>query len=164
MATATKLTTAQQKALDALSGMRTIVKKEMALAGEYISDEIDEEKKNTGAICGGHKTCAIGSLWIGYGIKPRRRHGGFLLAYTGQDQRARAYRKYEGLGLAVGALNDAALAAADRNGYTLADFKDPIEALFEGEEYGRMRTDGLTLDKAALLRIIDSAKRRVVRG
>lgn len=59
------------KAISALVGMREIVENEMLVRGEYVTPVVNKELAETGAVCGGRKYCAIGSLWAGYGIQPR---------------------------------------------------------------------------------------------
>lgn len=53
---------------DVLDGMEQIVRNEMLIKGDYVSQEVDESKKDQ--ICGGHKFCAIGSMLAAGGVKP----------------------------------------------------------------------------------------------
>lgn len=48
----------RRKALDALEGMRWIVRHEMAAAGMYVDPDVTRPRL-AGSICGGRKHCAL---------------------------------------------------------------------------------------------------------
>lgn len=146
----------KQKALDALDGMAQIVKNEMLVRGEYLTSEVvNESLAAKGAICGGHKACAIGSLWLGYGVKMEGMPGLRELPGTDEEERKAFTRTRPALRAALNHLNAAAAAFAEKNSITLTkSWDDPIEGLFEGY-YGRK------IDRTDLLRVVNNAKRRV---
>ena len=152
------------KALAALEGMRQIVRREMLITGTYVDDEVSNPSL-TGAICGGRKHCAIGSLWAGGGVKPditiHPRWGWESISLPGvsQEQRPEFLRHRPGLRLAYDSLNAAAEAFATKHDLDLeaGSFDAAIEGLFEGH-YG----DRLT--KRDLLAIVSAAKRTVAKA
>lgn len=128
----------KQRALDALDGMGQIVFNEMVVRGEYVSDEIDETK--VASICGGHKYCAVGALYAGYGIKPQRANHPFdsedyyLLSGVDEHERASFMQDKPALKLAYSALNDAAIVFVDNHpeiDIYWGIWNAPIESLFE---------------------------------
>ncbi len=146
----------REKALSALDGMREIVRREMLVQGEYVEQYVSEPKF-TNALCGGRKHCAIGSLWVGGGVRYERDDfGDVSLPGVLEGFRDDFLRPRHGLRAAYDALNTAAWAFADRHGLDLAEMEHDaaIEALFEGW-YG----NGLT--KRDLLAVIAAAKRIV---
>lgn len=152
-------TKTKESALDALEGMRQIVRREMLIAGCYIDDEISNARlARSEAICGGRKHCAIGSLWAGYGVKPKWRNGYLYLAGVERDIRNRFTKTRPGLRVALDALNAAANQFAEKNGIRIYGiYNDSIEDLFEGH-YGNKLT------KRDLLNIISTAKRNIKSG
>lgn len=161
----------KQKALKALDGMLEIERNEMLVRGEYISVEIDDELAERGAICGGHRACLVGSLWLGYGVKPEK--GTFCwgeefykLPGT-EDGRAAFLSRRPGLKVAYDALNDAAERCVSR-ALSNADYEDfhgearrvysgsLAETLFESGD-----TYDLKNDRAAMRRLIKSARRQI---
>lgn len=65
------MATKTMTALDALDGMRGIVEREMVGTGLYASYEVQDRKLlEAGAICGGRRYCAIGSIIVGGGVQP----------------------------------------------------------------------------------------------
>lgn len=152
-------TETQESALNALEGMRQIVRREMITTGCYIDEDISSPQlARSGAICGGRKHCAIGSLWAGYGIKPFKRSGFVQLPGVHRDTRKRFTKTRPGLRLALNALNAAATEFADKNNISVYNaFDDNIENLFEGH-YGDK------LSKRDLLGIISKAKRSIKTG
>lgn len=143
------------KALGALEGMRQIVRREMLARGNYVEDEISNPRL-VGALCGGRKHCAVGSLWVGAGVRPRILFGSLELPGVLQSHRKRFLRRRPGLRVAYVALNAAAAEFAKRRHLRISDSPHwaPIEALFEGY-YGSYLT------KRDLLSIIAAAKRKV---
>jgi hypothetical protein len=52
----------------------------MLTHGEYISDDIcDVDLARKGAPCGGHKMCAVGTLWVAGGEASKYSQGDFVL-------------------------------------------------------------------------------------
>lgn len=148
--------TTRAKALSALDGMREIVRREMLVQGEYVEQDITSPQLS-GAICGGRKHCAVGSLWVGAGVKYEKDYDGWItLPGVASFERPDFLRPRHGLRVAYDAINRAAQAFADKNGIDLEemDLTAPIEALFEGH-------CGNDLTKSDLLKIISAAKREI---
>lgn len=61
----------KQQAVEIIERMEVIIHNEMLFKGEYVSRYIErQDLKDQGAVCGGHRVCAIGSLWMAAGILP----------------------------------------------------------------------------------------------
>jgi hypothetical protein len=163
-----------EKALDALEGMRQIVRREKIVFGEYC--EPGQENPNTP--CGGHRYCAVGSLWVGYGIKPKVHHDPDLgheydhaiLPGSGAHRREEFVKNRPGLRLALEHLNASAERVAPAYGVGLedAEFNDAIEVLFEGIPEavpGRRKNVNtpktVRVGREALLKCITQAKRSI---
>lgn len=148
----------KNQAIKALEGMRTIVHHEMLMRGAYVDNEISNPRLK-GAICGGRKHCAIGSLWVGAGVKPQILPHGIDLPGTGSEERDEFLRPRHGLRLAYDKLNEAARGFAKDNMIKLrgGEFDADIEQLFEGHY-------GSTLTKRDMLKIISAAKRKVIKA
>jgi hypothetical protein len=160
----------KKQALDALEGMKEIVKKEMLVRGEYLTQEIVNPKlANAGAICGGRQYCAIGSLWAGAGIHPQKdKDGNWILPGADADHPNRGSREVflrnrHGLRTAYNALNAAAEQHIQRHGIeTEGEFEAAIEDLFESFDYAEDDSDytpRYAVDPQDLIKIIDSARR-----
>lgn len=162
--------TTRAKALKALDGMATIVKAERLERGVYVSDEVVDPRR-AGALCQGRNYCAIGSLWVGAGIRPtigrwvdldERPRVTVSLPGAALTEKGRAefMRRRPGLRVAYQALNAAADDYIERRNIDRQelleavgdDFEASIELLFEGDE---------DLGRTELLKIINSAKRKV---
>lgn len=148
------------KALSALEGMRGIVRREMCHPGAYVEADVSNPVLAAkGAICGGRKHCAVGSLWVGGGIRPKvDEYGDLVLPGVYEEERRDFLIHRPGLRLAYDSLNNEAQAFI--NGHDVEPneiFSAPIEALFEAEY-----NNGLT--KRDLLSIIAAAKRRVLKA
>jgi hypothetical protein len=150
----------KDKAIQALDGMREIVRHEMLTTGTYIEEEISNPRlAKSGAICGGHKHCAIGSLWVGAGIKPVKQDTCNFLPGADEVSRPNFLKHRPGLKLAYNALNEAASDFMENKEIwpgPARTFDAAIERLFEG-----CWDDGETLTKRDLLGIIAAAKRKV---
>lgn len=144
----------RERAISALDGMRSIVRAEMLTQGEYIESEISNPRR-LASLCGGRKHCAVGSLWVGGGIRPHVTPGGAVhLPGTSSWEREAFLRRRPALRVAYNALNEAARDFADSHDIALHGFDNGIEGLFEnfyGEE----------LTKRDLLAVIAAAKRKV---
>lgn len=154
--------TTRARALDALTNMATIIKRERLVRGQYITPEQDGD---TTAICTGRRACLIGSLWLGAGVRPKRDYWE-TIALPGVDPDARAsfLRHRPGLRLAYDALNRAAerklpeLSPSRRRRTLSWHGSNPklgdslAEALFEA-------TRALNRDEA--LKLVNAAKRIV---
>lgn len=171
-----------ERAINALVNMSIIVENEMVASGSYITDVVDTSK--TDAICGGRKACAIGSLWVGYGIEPVIIHrenadvDDVILPGVDQNERREFFREHPGLGLAYKELNN----ATDRwikdhpGRYQMRCYQSSLEGLFEGsypdfydddnnsvcqcENCAKLRSTG-RLTREDLLFIIASAKEEI---
>ena len=161
-----------EKAVTALDNMKEIVKNDMLEQGVYVTEEVVNEKlAEQGAICGGHRACAVGSLWIGYGIRLEGPQGEKELpgtndsrAYDWQSGRREPSERQEflrtrpGLRLAYDALNEAAdkyVEKRELEDYLDNSFDASIEALFEG-------TYGEKVHRKDMLQIINNAKRSLL--
>lgn len=148
--------TTRAKALDALEGMRQIVRNKMLITGAYVDEKVSNPRL-LGALCGGRKHCAIGSLWAGAGIKAKISDGSaFFLPGTPEWDRKEFLRRRPGLKVAYEQINLAADDFAEKNGYDLeiSSYGAPLEALFETHYEN-------DLTKQDLLKIISAAKRKV---
>lgn len=155
-----------EKAIQTLDRMRQIVKNDMLTRNEYVTQTVINKKlAEQGAVCRGHKACAIGSLWLAYGVKFDRAWGTVDLPGTTEPT---AYAKTRpGLRLALNALNGQAskfIAENEKAFYFYAranrrrvDFDEPIELLFEGA-YGTK-----LVDRDVMLKLITAAKRDIRR-
>lgn len=98
------MATEVQLAIGIIERMQEVVHNDMLIRGDYIdSRNVDEKMKESGSICGGHRVCAIGSLWIGAGIKPQNRRAGWYLPHI--TTRRDAFDEVPGLELAYTMLN-----------------------------------------------------------
>lgn len=138
-------------ALEALDGMREIVRKEMLVKGMYVGPISNPSM--TRSICGGRRYCAMGALWVGGGIKVTR--GDLPGVHEGagrtQGTRNRFLRKHPALKIALNALEEVSRKYLSELP-TTSGFLSPLENLFEGHY-------GLNLDRTDLLKVIASAKR-----
>jgi hypothetical protein len=160
----------RDEAIRALDGMAQIIRNEMLTHGSYVSSEVvNEELAKQGAICGGHEACAIGSLWIGGGVKINAsRYGGAILPGVEEEERQQFLRNRDGLRVAYHELNAAAERYMVKNADRLRrrsiviNFNAPVEALFEEytikpKEGGRRRAVG----RDELLKVVKSAKKAI---
>lgn len=54
-----------------LHRMEIMLERDMLVHAAYVSDDVeDEELAAAGAVCGGHRACAVGHLWIAAGVQP----------------------------------------------------------------------------------------------
>lgn len=169
----------KEKAHKALDGMAEITKNEMLTRGEYLTSYVDNEKlAKEGAICGGHRACAIGSLYVGYGIPikvDKNKDYGWTAAslplgvYPGKRKEFTIRRP--GLRLAMQALDHVAekrIATLSKKqkenvdsfmSNSSSDYEElgiKIEGLFEGVTHGPSR-----LKRDDMLEIIAEAKEYV---
>lgn len=137
------------EALGALGGMQIVVNNEMLKRRTYISDCVeDQELAEAGALCGGHKACAVGSLLLGAGVKPTM-SGDYAdlpeanpntLVSGRPSPREKFMADNPGVKLAYDALNQAAQQWADEHDVDLSKsslllFNPASDAL---ERYGAM--------------------------
>lgn len=131
-------TLTKEKALAALDNMETIVLAEMLVRGEYLELQVSHPERS-GAICGGRRACAIGSLYIGAGVRiSRYKVGSFSYAQlpgVNESERKSFMRHRPHLRLAYDALNESAEAYAQRHSLVASkeetSFDSPLEGLFE---------------------------------
>ncbi len=125
------------EALAILDRFCQIVDNDMLIRGDYIDSEVSRpDLADAGAICGGHKACAIGSLWIAGGHHPKAPtdYSDWYSIFD-IDIRAKYLAQRPALELAHAALVAAAIEYADRHDYELTgEFSDPLEDLFEAAE------------------------------
>lgn len=140
-------------ALNALDGMAQIVNNDMLVRGAYVSDDFDP--KMSDSICGGHKYCALGALWVGAGISPEKTQwGGFAMPCLDDDyQYLEDFVRYRHpLRVAYEALNTAASDFADKHGLHFSEYvwDSALEGVFESNssQFGRPE----------ILEVIESAR------
>lgn len=124
----------KKDAIKALDGMEEIVRNERIWAGTYLSEIEDTDLAKSGAICGGRYACAIGSLWLGAGIKPTRsRLGGVSLPGVIEGERDDFMQDKPGLRLAYDCINTAATEFAIEHNLDMecVMYDAAIEGLFE---------------------------------
>lgn len=144
-------------AISALDGMRSIVRAEMLTQGEYVENEISNPRR-VASLCGGRKHCAVGSLWVGGGIRPKITPGGLIYLPGAEGYLRKDFlRRRPALRTAYNALNEAARDFAEKHDIVLTSFDNGIEGLFENH-YGE------ELTKRDLLAVIAAAKRKVRRA
>lgn len=134
MTAVAELDAVQITALRALEGMAEVVRNEMLAQGRYVRHLTRPDLAASGAICGGHQACAIGALWMGAGIKPRRDVWGEWMLEGADDSSNRDVflEDRPGLRLAYNALNDAAdRYVHDHDLSPTASFSSSMERLFE---------------------------------
>lgn len=132
-------------ASEVLRGLRGIVEREQLDHVGYIGRKIDTELAATGALCRGHRACAVGSTWLAAGIGPVQHQcygiTTFSLPGTHADHDERlawlAEQGYGGLRAAYVALCDAAQEYIDDRGlhiHAAWHGSGALEGLFESEE------------------------------
>lgn len=158
----------RDEALAALDGMRDVVKNEMLTHGTYVSSEIENHVlAAAGAVCGGHKACAVGSLWLGGGVRMKSLFGGAVLPGVEEEERRSFLRNRDGLRVAYHALNDAAERFMARHpevkkrGTSYRVFEAPVESLFEEHQVQQANGRYRDVGRQELLPIITAAKRIV---
>lgn len=159
--------TTETKAIETLDRMRQIVKNDMLTRGEYVTQKVvDKKLAEEGAVCRGRKACAIGSLWLAYGVELENDWGTHM-SLPGTEEPAYYARNRPALKAALNALNAEAEAFIEKNPAVLRSFSrrsmgeafdQPIEQLFEGA-YGTK-----LVDRDTMLKLITGAKRRVRRA
>jgi hypothetical protein len=160
-----------EQALDALNKMSLIVRNDMLMRGEYLTpDIVDYELAKKGAICGGHKACAVGSLYLAAGVRRERRELAWSLPGAYPHERPYFMASRPALRVAYEALNAAAERYCGRHGIDLDNYTrydamtneaGMLERLFEATYVG---TDDVVIDAAVELpKIINSAKRALRR-
>ncbi len=143
------------EALEILKNMKTIVANEMLVRGFYVDPQVFiPEMKNS--VCGGHKFCAIGSLFAAAGYKAEQVSYGWVLFEAFENNRIREFEANPALKLAYDELNKAAntyILMHEIPGTALIDdYTSKLEQLFEGYE---------DIDESDLIRIIGAAKAQI---
>lgn len=146
------------KALKTLDGMETIARNDRLVYGEYVSDYVDYDSKNS--VCEGRKYCLLGTAWTAHGA-PLRRHpligNGWVREGVLEGDREAYLARRPALRAVYAALNTAAerrLARRKLSHYQEEDLKQyesPAEGYFEVIEPGR----------SEVVRLIDSARKIV---
>lgn len=165
--------TTQEKAILAIERMEEVIRNEMLVRGTYLTPTVvDQKLAEAGAVCGGRKACAIGSLYLGYGVKldlvyedDHDEGSTYELPGVGQGEREDFMRRRPALKLAYDELNAAAdryIAKADhatKFRITSAAFTSSLEGLFEAGLAGLDYTG----TRKELLKVTRSAKRAIAR-
>src|SRR5436853_7423576 len=155
----------KERAMRTLDNMRQIVKNDMLVRGENISQTIESrELKEAGAVCGGRKACAIGSMLLAYGDKPRfSEWGSNYVQLEGTEEPSEYAANKPALKAVLDALNAEAENFIKNNPRVVSTItrrqantmEEPIERLFEGA-YGTK-----LVDRDTRLMLMPGAKRRV---
>jgi hypothetical protein len=150
--------------IEVLDRMRSIVEHEMIQHDVYISQSVvDRELAAQGAVCGGHRVCAIGALYLaaGVGIKQNENGGRWLPGVSPHDRHDFMFNKPT-LRLVYDTLNEVALDAANERGILIAWIGNEhggLESLFEWGDHVRGRLRVSRMERELLLEVIDEAKR-----
>ncbi len=144
-----------------LDRMAQIVDNDMLVRGDYVENEVTRpDLAESGAICGGHRACAIGSLWIAGGLDPENAYVKGTPDPFAYDRRETYLSDKPALRRAHAALCSAAEDYGDRRDLFVAGdafWPDPLEALFEtGED------DDGPINPRELLTVIDMAREILV--
>lgn len=153
-----------ERAIETLEGMRQIVKNDMLTRNEYVSQTIVNRKlAEQGAVCGGRKACAIGSMLLGYGVEPKRDGWGSVSLPGAHSPKSYSATR-PALRAVLNALNAEATAFIENNpkvkqsfNRRRVEFDQPIEQLFEGAYGTRL------VDRDTMLKLITRAKQRIRR-
>lgn len=156
-------------AREVLTGLRGIIEREQMGHDGYVSREVDRELAEAGALCRGHRACAVGATWLAAGIVPEERsRRGLRPAFSlpgvedGHDDRVEWLegRGYHGLLTAYRALCDAAQEYLDEHGYQVSEAwagAGALEGLFESE-HDDPDDDGYLIEPRDMLYVIDRAE------
>lgn len=153
--------------LQVLDNMRSIVEREMLTHGQYITSfVVDEELASQGAICGGHRACAVGSLWLAAGVKPNKdKWGEHTLPGVAADYRRDFLADKPTLRLVYDTLNEVAQDYITSHNLHISfawAHAGALESLFEGGSHRHTYdADEPAIDKSIMLELIDAAKRRI---
>lgn len=168
----------KNKAIAICDGMREIARNEMLTRGTYVTDEIVRpDLAQSGAICGGHQACAVGSMLLAAGVRRRRNeYNNVYLPGADVDRRADYLRRHPHIKAAYDALNEAAERYCKRHnidlgyvsgcitGHRRIEAFNPkrfgaMESLFEATNY---HDNEPVIEFSELLKIITSAKRALL--
>lgn len=156
-----------------LANMREIAENDMIQRVGYYDDLIARpDLAESGAICGGHQACAVGSLYIAAGVMPKQNgwfdvvHNRYHQGNVNPMERKAFMIEHELLSLseAYRALNDAAREYISREGlYEYVQWESwvgagAMEALFESRDYRNDELDKRLIEPDQLLPIIDRAR------
>jgi hypothetical protein len=98
-----------EQALGILDGVKQMARREQLIRTTYIGQGVDEKLRERGAICGGHKACLIGSLFLAAGVQPTgNERVGYELHQAEPRSRSNSMARRPALRLAYDALNLAA--------------------------------------------------------
>lgn len=162
-------------ASEVLAGLRGIVEREQLDHAGYVSHEIDRELAESGALCRGHRACAVGATWLAGGIEPTAhmfkfgtvQHVEFSMPGTGKDHNDRlAWLRdegYHGLRTAYKALCAAAQEHMDQRGLEIDSDNwgtaGALEGLFESSNPSEDgEDDGYLIEPRDMLVVIDRAE------
>jgi hypothetical protein len=156
--------------VEILDNMRTIVEREMLVHGTYLDPFICRpDLAEQGAICGGRRACAIGSLWLAAGVDLEPINSDIdpdnvFLPGCSTGMRHEFMEDKPHLRLAYRHLNQAAREYAEHHNVTVAWDADSfgwLEALFESGSHalGAPLSEEQAVDRAMLLEVIATARR-----
>lgn len=155
-------------ASEVLAGLRGIVEREQLDHAGYVSGDIDHELAESGALCRGHRACAVGATWLAAGVKPQRDRA-YVPYFTmpgangshGDRLDWLSVKGYGGLLRAYVALCAAARDYMDARGLRVIGWEDagPLEGLFESESEGATEDEsGFLIEPRDMLVVIDRAE------
>jgi len=158
------------KALDILDGMLQIADNEMITKGIYYKEECERPDLKD-QICGGHRACLIGSMWVAALVRPKKLEYWDELTLPGVEygeDRDEFLKRRPGLRLAYNALNEAAERRlvkispdwekneVDFSTNNVGADAGPAEFLFENTDFGTTRGDLKRLIRSAI-KVVEKA-------
>lgn len=158
---------------EVLAGLRGIVEREQLDHAGYVSQEVNRELAAAGALCRGHRACAVGSTWLAAGIMPQKTryesgYSEFSLPGAQLEHGDRLdwleEQGHDGLRAAYVALCDAAQEYMDERGlkvnpgWTTAG---ALEGLFESKAWCDVPVYDYLIEPRDMLVVIDRAEELV---
>lgn len=147
------------EAVKIFEGMEQIIRNEMLARGVYITAYVvNPDLAESGAICGGHQACMVGSMWIAAGVKAEVVDDGdgygpiFYLPGTEGRVREEFLAKRPALRLAYDAMNELSRQFVDEHDLigdiTYSETWGMMESLYESHrfDYQPLITDAQLLD------------------
>lgn len=143
-------------AIRALYGVRLIIHREMFKPEAYISETPKVFSSGSLSLCNGHTMCAVGSLWIGGGVKPQFVGGVMTLPSAFPGSRLEIIQRMPGLALAYETMNEVCEKFCIKNDLALDDvcYEGAMEVLFE--LHGA--------DEKTMLKLIGQAVKKIEKG
>lgn len=143
------------EAVKIFEGMEQIIRNEMLVRRVYITEHVvNLDLAESGAICGGHQACMVGSMWIAAGVRMERDAEGFLdlPGVTAGHERKEFLAEHPALRLAYETMNELSRQfMEERNLFDYVSYREVrgmMESLYESHDYNynQLITDGQLLD------------------